>query len=128
MIAGYSAKSGGMRNAAGSLRSLGYIDGGNDAMTATPEGLTALGPVPSLPVGPDLATHWYGQLPKAEREILAVVVQAYPRPVSLSRAAEECGYSVTSGGIRNAAGKLRTLMLVTGGNDGMTANERLVHG
>jgi hypothetical protein len=126
IIAGYSSKSGGMRNAAGALRSLGYATGGNDQLEITPEGCAALGPYDPLPTGAALAEHWYGQLPKAEREILGLVVEAYPRALALKDAAERCGYSASSGGVRNAAGKLRTLDLVIGGNDGMVANERLV--
>lgn len=126
IIAGYSSKSGGMRNAAGWLRSGNYATGGNDRLTITPKGEHALGQWTPLPTGRALAEHWFRQLPKAEREILAVVVHAYPDPVSLHNAAVQCGYAPSSGGMRNAAGKLRTLDLVEGGNDGMRANERIV--
>ena len=126
MIAGYSAKSGGMRNAAGALRTKGYVDGGNAQMTITTEGEAVLGAWDPLPVGAGLAEHWYRQLGKAEREILRQVVRAYPREVSLSEAAAQAGYSVSSGGVRNAAGKLRTLMLVEGTNAGLKASGTLV--
>jgi hypothetical protein len=57
---------------------------------------------------------------------LKIVVGEYPKPVSLTTAAERTGYAPDSGNIRNAAGRLRTLALVDGGNGGMVANERLI--
>jgi hypothetical protein len=126
MIGGYSSKSGGMRNAAAALRTKGYVEGGNERMQITPDGNAALGDWDPLPVGAELAEHWYGQLGKAEREILRVVVEAYPDEVPLPQAAEAVGYAASSGGVRNAAAKLRTLMLVEGGNGGMRAAARLV--
>lgn len=126
IIAGYSSNSGGVRNAASELRTAGLVEGGNGSMRATEAGVALLGDFERLPTGAALAQHWYGQLGKAEREILKVVVEAYPRAVPLTSAARECGYSESSGGVRNAASKLRTLSLVAGGNDGMIADERLV--
>lgn len=126
IIAGYSSNSGGVRNAAGELRAAGFAEGSNAALQATSSGVDALGSYDRLPTGYALAEYWYGQLGKAEREILRVVVEAYPKAVPLANAARKCGYSETSGGVRNAAGKLRTLELVQGGNDGMIADERLV--
>jgi predicted transcriptional regulator len=79
-----------------------------------------------LPIGAALAEHWYRQLDKAEREILRELVDVYPNTLPLTVAAERAGYAPSSGGVRNAAGKLRTLMLVEGGNAGMRAAERLV--
>jgi hypothetical protein len=125
MIGGYSSKSGGMRNAAAQLRTMGYVTGGNDQMMASDAGLEALGHWEPLPEGAELAEHWYRQLGKAEREILRVVVDAYPEEVPLAQAAEANNYAASSGGVRNAAAKLRTLMLVEGGNAGMRAAARL---
>jgi predicted transcriptional regulator len=82
--------------------------------------------VKPLPRGPYLLYFWKQKLGKAEREILQQIVTAYPKALDLQTAAKRCNYAPDSGGVRNAAGKLRTLMLVEGNNAGMTANERLV--
>lgn len=126
IIAGYASDSGGVRNAAGELRSGGFVAGSNDALEPLPAGRGAVADVPKLPTGPKLAEYWYGKLAKAEACILKVVIDAYPKPVALADAAEACGYAPDSGGVRNAAGKLRTLMLVHGSNAAMVADERLV--
>src|SRR5690606_24398089 len=127
IVAGYAPNSGGVRNSAGHLRALGYVEGSNTTgLTATKQGSQALGWVESLPTGPALARYWMGKLSKAEREILAQVIAHHPRDVSLQRAAEKAGYAPTSGGVRNAAGRLRTLCLVTGSNAAMAAAERLI--
>lgn len=46
--------------------------------------------------------------------------------ITLTEAAKRAGYAPDSGGVRNAAGRLRTLELVHGGNAGMQADRRLV--
>lgn len=125
IIAGYAPDSGGVRNAAGELRTGGYITGGNAELEALPTGRAIVADVPKLPTGKALAEFWYGKLGKAEASILKVVVAAYPRAVPLTTAAEKCGYAPDSGGVRNAAGRLRTLELVHGGNASMTADKRL---
>jgi hypothetical protein len=126
LIAGYATDSGGVRNAAGELRSLGYAEGSNASLAATASGRAALGRVERLPTGSALAEYWYGKLSKAEREILRQVLRGYPDPLSLHTAAMRAGYAPDSGGVRNAAGRLRTLSLVHGGNAAMTADARLV--
>jgi len=126
MIAGYRPTSGGVRNAASALRTIGYVEGSNASLDVTESGLGALGPVEELPTGAALADRWYGQLKKAEREILKAVIDAYPGTVSLAEAAEIVGYRPTSGGVRNAASKLRTLALILGGNTAMRAAQRLI--
>lgn len=128
IIARYSPSSGGVRNAAGELRSLGLVDGANDALTVTAQGRAhpATRGLEPLPVGPALAAFWLSQLGKCEASLLQQVLESYPRPVSLAEAAVASGYEPSSGGVRNGAGRLRTLMLINGTNSAMTANERLV--
>jgi hypothetical protein len=126
IIAGYASDSGGVRNAAGELRSGGFVAGSNDALEPLPAGRSAVADVPKLPRGKALADLWYAKLGKAESFILKHVVDRFPKSVALVDAAEACGYAPDSGGVRNAAGKLRTLMLVHGSNAAMVADERLV--
>lgn len=113
IITGYSSKGGGFRNALGSLRSKGYIEGQAD-LQITNAGLSALGPYDPLPTGQDLVQHWMRQLKLAERKILEVVAFKYPRRVSTDKVAEMTGYAAGGGGFRNALGKLRTLGLIEG--------------
>jgi hypothetical protein len=125
IIAGYASDSGGVRNAAGELRSGGLVSGSNDALEPLPAGRGAVADAPKLPRGKALAEFWYAKLGKAEGCILKHVVDRFPKPAALVDAAEACGYAPDSGGVRNAAGKLRTLMLVHGSNAAMVADERL---
>lgn len=113
LLTGYSHKSGGYRNALSKLRTAGYIDGRGD-IEATGDGLAALGEYEPLPAGPALLDWWYGQLPKAERSILAVVVAAWPAEVPVDVIAEATDYSASSGGFRNALSRLRSLELAAG--------------
>lgn len=126
IIAGYASDSGGVRNAAGELRSGGYVEGSNAKMGCTDLGCEQVRDAPKLPTGKKLAEYWFGKLERAERLILGEVLAAYPKPIALKAAASRAGYEPDSGGVRNAASKLRTLMLVHGGNAGMTADRRLV--
>jgi len=126
ICAGYAPKSGGVRNAAGELRAAGHIEGGNNSLSITDQGKAAISDVDPIAEGEELAMWWLNKLSKAEREILKRVIAAYPGSVSLREAADWAGYEPTSGGVRNAAGKLRTLDLITGSNAAMTANARLI--
>lgn len=114
LLTAYSHKSGGYRNALSKLRTAGYIDGRGE-ITATPEGIEALGGFDPLPTGVELR-RWWGDkhLGKAERAILDVLADAYPHPVPTPQIAEETGYSATSGGFRNAMSRLRTLEIASG--------------
>ncbi len=128
IIAQYSPGSSVVRNSAGELRSLGLVSGSNSLLSATPEGRAHpdMRGVEPFPVGPALAQYWLSRLGKCEAVLLQRVLGSHPRPISLEQAARGTEYSPTSSVVRNSAGRLRTLMLVTGGNAGMTANERLV--
>lgn len=126
IIAGYSTNSGSTAAAAGKLRASGLIDGGNASAVATSAGAAECIDVPALPTGPALAKIWFGKLSPIEGAILKQAIEAYPEPVSLHDAATAANYSTNSGSTAAAAGKLRTLQLVHGGNAGMTADERLV--
>lgn len=126
IIAGYRPSSGGVSAALAALRAAGYVEGSGPSISTTAAGLKALGSFDPLPTGSALAEHWYGMLGKAEAEILRVIVKAHPRSVPIAKAAELCGYRPTSGGVSAAMAKLRKLDLVSGGGDGLVADERLV--
>lgn len=113
LLTGYSHKSGGFRNALSSLRSAGHITGRGDVV-ATGQGLDALGVYEPLPAGRALVEWWFGQLGRAERMILEVVVKAWPNAIGTDEIAAYTGYSATSGGFRNALSRLRSLQLAEG--------------
>jgi hypothetical protein len=128
ILAGYAMNGGGFRNAVGKLRSLGYVESPSPAfLKINAAGAAALGEVEPLPTGPALVQHWLGQLDrKAEREILSVLVGAYPDALTADQIASrtETQYEPNGGGFRNALGKLRTLELVTGRGE-LRASEEL---
>ncbi len=121
----YACNGGGFRNALGALRSKSYIEG-DDHLTITAAGKKALGSFEPLPIGRALAEHWMAQLGKAEKEILAVAMRAYPKALTKEQIAAqtESQYEPTGGGFRNALGKLRTLELISG-KDTISASPNL---
>lgn len=124
-LAGYTY-SGGFRNALATLRSAGYLVGGNNqTMFATVDGIDALGDWEPLPTGPDLLRYWLGEksLGKAERAVLSTLVARYPDQIPGPELAGVCGYEF-SGGFRNALSRLRTLELIVGSNTaGVSAHD-----
>lgn len=125
---GYSGKSGGFKNAIGSLRSKGLITPARvDPIQITEEGIEAAGEIEPLPTGQALLDHWLGQLKKAERAILQVVWEANGSPLDAETIAANTDpvYSPTSGGFKNAMGKLRTLELIEGYGSDIVASETL---
>lgn len=114
LLTGYSAGGGGFKNALGSLRSKGFIEG-SDGLTITASGLDALGPFEPLPRGPELLNLWLSQLGKAERAILSALGERYPAALSKDDLAAAAGYEPNGGGFKNALGRLRTLELISRG-------------
>jgi hypothetical protein len=125
LLAGYRW-SGGFRNALSTLRSAGLIDGGNDSTMTITEAGRAHG-VDRLPTGKDLIDYWlqHPSFGKCEREILRVLVDAYPQGLPADTLTSKTGYE-WSGGFRNALSTLRTAGLIEGRNNGqMRASETL---
>lgn len=113
LLGSYSAKGGGFNNAVSSLRSANRVTG-SDPITITNEGL-AVAEASTLPrPGPDLVAHWLGQLPKADRAILAYLADIYPAEATKQNTAAACGYNASGGGFNNAVSRLRTLQLIEG--------------
>jgi hypothetical protein len=114
VLTGYAVDGGGFRNALGSLRSQGFIDG-RDVLRATEAGLQALGEWEPLPApGRELLGYWHARLGKAERLILEALVDVWPDALMVEAIAERAGYAQDGGGFRNALGRLRTLELIEG--------------
>lgn len=113
VLSGYSIRSSSFGNALGALRSAGLAEG-RDPIVATAAGLAAASEVEPLPTGEALLHHWRGQLGRAERALLDVLVDAYPDALSRDELSHRSGYSATSSSFANALGKLRTLQLAEG--------------
>jgi hypothetical protein len=117
MLAGYSAGASTFRNALSQMRADRWIDPDSARLMITPEGLAALGTAMNpLPRGPALIDWWMSQVGKAEREILRVLLDAYPDPVAKAEVAARTPtrYSAGASTFRNALSRLRSLQLVTG--------------
>src|SRR5207248_2505373 len=92
----------------------GWIEGTKEHLQITETGREALGVWVPLPTGRALADHWSANLPKAERAILQVLIEAYPASLTKHETAAAAGYEPTGGGFNNALGRLRTLELIEG--------------
>jgi hypothetical protein len=124
MLAGYSSKGGGFKNALGALRTAGLIERG-DPVRATTEGIAAIGGARELlPTGPALADYWIGQLGRAEGLILRALLDAWPGSMTAPEIGATTGYAPDGGGFKNALGRLRTLQLIDGRGE-MRADETL---
>jgi hypothetical protein len=111
----YAHTGGAFTNYLGSLRSKGWIRGGNgDVLQITDAGIAALGRWTPLPSGRALLDHWLGRLTKAERGILSELAKFYPRALTKGQIAAATGYAAGSGNFGNALSRLRTLDLIDG--------------
>lgn len=112
MLAGYSTTSGGVAGALASLRRSGFMVD----CDATEEGLRVLGPFPKLPKGERLRTYWIQWLDKhygpCASRMFALACERHPAALTQEEAAEELGYSPTSGGVANAAAVIRKLEFI----------------
>jgi uncharacterized protein len=114
LLAAYAITGGGFNNALSALRGQGWIEGNKDRLRITAAGRDALGAWVPLPTGRALADHWIANLPKAERTILQILIDAYPGTLTKQETAAAAGYEPTGGGFNNALGRLRTLELIEG--------------
>jgi uncharacterized protein len=114
ILAEYAVTGGGFNNALSALRSKGRIEGSKDRLTITDRGRAALGTWEPLPTGRALAEHWVSGLPRAERSILQVLIDAYPASLTKQEVAAATGYEPGGGGFNNALSRLRTLELIEG--------------
>jgi uncharacterized protein len=127
LLAGYSPDSGGVSEALGRLRALGYATAGWP-IQITREGRHAVGDVEPLPTGSELRRYWLNHtlLSKAERTILNVLFDAGDEGIDRNELAREAGYSPDSGGVSEAIGRLRAMKLMRSGWPARAAEELLV--
>lgn len=119
LLSGYSY-SGGFRNTLSSLRTAGYLVGGNEeVMSITDEGVAALGQFDPLPTGRALAEYWLTSptFGTAERDVLRVLLDN-PHGFDGVTLAAKCDREY-SGGFRNVLSTLRTAGVIVGKNTGI---------
>lgn len=125
LFARYSVNSGGFNNSLAKLRSSEYITGHGDSLSITECGLRAIGSYDPLPTGLALRQYWINSLGKCESAILACLCEHYPTAIDKEQLGVIAQYSHTSGGFNNALSHLRTLELITGRGDSLSAAEEL---
>jgi uncharacterized protein len=115
MLSGY-AYSGTFRRCLGELRTMRFINGGNDeTMSITDAGLLALGDYEPLPTGKKLREYWLSKVGKCHAAILQALFD-HPGGLSKEQLCEFTGYEY-SGTFRRCLGELRTADLIIGKND-----------
>lgn len=121
--AGLSAKSGSFGTYLGKGRSMGWIEGGGDALALTGAGINALGSYERLPAGRELYEYWLGKFGNSGKaRILRVLFENYPKPLSRDKVGEIAKISSTSGSFGTYLGELRTLELVDGPGGALLAS------
>lgn len=129
LLTAYAVNGGGFRNALSSLRTKGLINGGKDNTVITEAGFQAVGSdYEPLPQGQALIDHWMTRLGKAERLILGIVIEYYPKFLPIEYVADSTGYAPNGGGFRNALSRLRTLELIEGQSGTVKAHDGLFQG
>lgn len=126
LFAGYSVTSRHIDNTLAALRSAQFVAGGGGDIQITAAGLSALGNYEHMPSGSDLRAYWLREAGgKAEREMLQVVLDTYPRSLTRDEVAERSGYSVSSRHVDNTLARLRSLDLIHGPGTAIRASEDL---
>lgn len=115
---GYSPRTSTLSVSLGRLRAGGAVEKNGDPIKATPMGLQLARQLPGyepLPkAGRALAEHWLNKLGKAERSILAAMIEAHPQQLDRTQVAEKTGYSTQTSTLSVALGRLRSLKLING--------------
>jgi uncharacterized protein len=97
------------------LASRDLVDVAGERITVTDAGFDALGPdFEPLPTGTALQDHWLAKLSGGEREILAILVDAYPSSVTREDLSETTGYKRSSRNTYLQRLKARDLIVVDG--------------
>jgi hypothetical protein len=113
LLTGYRPTASTIGVALSKLRRAGWVTPGGIPQ-ATPEGVVALGgDYEPLPSGRELLQHWLGEIGKAERAILQLMIDD-PRQWTHAELAAATGYSPDASTIGVALSKLRKLELVDG--------------
>jgi hypothetical protein len=111
-IAGWLSLSyagGGFRNMLGLLRTRGLVEYPTvEEVALTPDGVSQSPPPEIYPEPGQIIEHCYRAITGAQRAILQVIFDAYPKGIPRAEVAERLNLSVMGGGFRNNLGALRT--------------------
>jgi hypothetical protein len=128
-LAGMSTRSGTFANYLGALRTNGFVVDRGKRLAITDAGDEFIGPVDVVPpTTNELLAVWSGKLKKGAREMLQILVDAYPNAVLRDQLGELAGISPRSGTFANYLGSLRSNGLVDDRDDGIAAGAALFIG
>jgi hypothetical protein len=127
ILTGYAVNGGGFGNYLSALRTRGLLDGDNECLKITLQGIEALGEYDPLPTGQALLDHWTARLGRAERGVLHALAVVHPGTLTKEEIAAQTGYEASGGGFGNALSRLRTLELISG-RDRLRASDALFDG
>jgi hypothetical protein len=125
VFSGYSATSRHVDNTISACRTAGWLEGESSRLVITDAGLSALGSFDELPTGEALRNYWIRETGAAPGAMLKALCEVYPKSLSRDEVAEVAGYSVTSRHVDNSLSYLRTLELISGSREALTASEEL---
>ena len=126
VLAGYAHNGGAFKNPLSALRSRGWAQGTADKITATSEGIAALGEWLPLPTGTELQDYWFRSLAGPPAKLLRALCDAFPKGMDKLTLAQATGYDASGGAFKNPLARLRSLELVTGrGGEDLRASEDL---
>jgi hypothetical protein len=74
------------------LRDKGLVAENGDRISATDAGIAAMPNAEPLPTGEALRDFWYGELPSGEKQVLEILVNAYPSTVQKPLIDETTGF------------------------------------
>jgi hypothetical protein len=112
-VAGYSHKSGTWATYLSRLRSMSMIEGRGDLVLMS-DGLKAANEPDTPPTGEALRAIVLQKIDTPLQRILAPIMKAHPEGLTHAEAAEEAGYSPSSGTWATYLSRLRTLDLIDG--------------
>lgn len=111
--AGLSSSSGSFGTYMSKGRSMNWIRDEGERRFITDEGLAALGDYEPLPTGPDLLSHWLGELGNSgAARILQALADAHPNAMTNEEIGAAAEISHTSGSFGTYMSRLRTLELI----------------
>ena len=112
----------------GSLRSKGLIEGNNDSLLATEEGMELLGKIPEPMSRDEIIQIYMNKLIAGEKRMLTALIEIYPEGMFKDQLSEIAEINITGGTWSTYLGKLRSsnLVVVQGGE--IRASDELMQG
>ncbi len=112
----------------GSLRSKGLIEGDNNQLLATEEGMELLGKIPEPMTADEIIQMWMNKLIAGEKRMLTALIDCYPESMSKAELSEIAEINITGGTWSTYLGKLRSSNLVVVQAGEIRASDELMQG